>query len=128
MEEMVSMHHRMPTELRQRLKIAAAQRGLAMTDIINQAIEMWLDQEFERMVDERVISGSIPAAVSALVNSEPELTHSLVRNLPKERIILISTALGADPDPRHSFGGLVNQLMLVIEEARGGQHTSVTAA
>lgn len=122
MEEMVSMHHRMPTELRQRLKVAAAQRGLAMTDIINQSIEMWLDQEFERLADERLVSGSIPAAVSALVNSEPGTLHFLVRNLPKERVILISTALGADPDPRHSYGGLINQLMLAVETKREGRH------
>ncbi|TLX16052.1 hypothetical protein [Rhizobium sp. MHM7A] len=118
MEEMVSMHHRLPAELRRRLKVAAAQRDLAMTDIINQAIEMWLDQEFERMADDTVASGSIPSAVSALVNAEPEATHSLVRNLPKDRIILISTALGADPDPRHSFGGLTSQLINAVEEER----------
>lgn len=124
MEEMVSMHHRLPTELRQRLKVSAAQRGLAMTDIINQSIEMWLDQEFERLADERLVSGSIPSAVSALVNSDPGLLHSLVRNLPKERIILISTALGADPDPRHSFGGLINQLVLAVEKEREGRRTT----
>jgi predicted DNA-binding protein len=126
MEEMVSMHHRMPKELRKRLKVASAQRGLAMTDIINQAVEMWLDQEFERMADERLAYGSIPSAVSALVNSDPDTLNSLVRNLPKERIILISAELGADPDPRHSYRGLVNQLVHAVEKTRDERHIRST--
>lgn len=125
MNEMVSMHHRLPEALRRRLKVAAAQRDLAMTDIINQAIEMWLDQEFERMADERITNGSIPAAVSALTNAEPSEVNALVRNLPKDRIILISTALGTDPDPRHSFAGLISQLINAVETARVGRALSM---
>jgi hypothetical protein len=124
MEEMVSMHHRLPTDLRRRLKVAAAHRDLAMTDIINQAIEMWLDQEFERLADERITHGSIPAAISALTYADPGEVNALVRNLPKDRVILISTALGADPDPRHSFAGLINQLTNAVETARAGRALS----
>jgi hypothetical protein len=125
MEEMVSMHHRLPPSLRRRLKIASAERDLAMTDVINQAIEMWLDQEFERMADERITNGSIPAAVSALTNAEPSEINAMVRNLSKDRVILISTALGADPDPRHSFAGLINQLTNAVETARAGRELSI---
>lgn len=125
MEEMVSMHHRLPPNLRRRLKVAAAQRDLAMTDVINQAIEMWLDQEFERMADERITNGSIPAAVSALTNAEPSEVNALVRNLTKDRVILISTALGAEPDPRHSFAGLINLLTNAVETARVGRALSM---
>lgn len=118
MAEFVSMHHRIPPTLRKRLKVAAAQRELPMTDIINQAIEMWLDQEFERMADERITNGSIPAAVSALTNADPSMLNALVRNIPKDRVILISTALGADVDPRYSYAGLINQLIGAVELAR----------
>jgi hypothetical protein len=125
MTDFVSMHHRIPPTLRKRLKIAAAERDLPMTDIINQAIEMWLDQEFERMADERITHGSIPAAVSVLTNAEPDEVNALIRNLPKDRLILISMALGAEPDPRHSFAGLVSQLTKAVETARAGRALSM---
>jgi hypothetical protein len=121
MDDMVSMHHRLPEHLRRRLKIAAAQRGLAMTDIINQSIEMWLDQEFERMADERVANGSIPAAVSCLMNVQPSQMNALLRNLPKDRIVLILSAFGVEPDTRHSFLALIHQLTLAIEQEQAKQ-------
>lgn len=118
MNDMVSMHHRLPESLRRRLKVAAAQRGLAMTDIINQAIEMWLDQEFTRMAEANLISGSIPAAISSLLHADTDSLHALIRNLSKDRITLLLTALDAEPDTRHSFGTLVNQLLNAVEDKR----------
>jgi hypothetical protein len=102
LEEFVSIHHRLPQDLRRRLKIAAAERDLKMTDIINQAITMWLDDEFPSQTNSVVSYGTISEAIEELRRSTPHDRHRLMRGVSKTRAIAIGKGLGLKTDPRYS--------------------------
>lgn len=111
MEEFVSIHHRLPQNLRRRLKIAAAERDLKMTDVINQAITMWLDDEFPRQTNSIVAYGTIPEAIEELRKCSPRDRQRLMRGVSKNRAIAIGKGLGLKTDPRYSQVAIFDRVL-----------------
>lgn len=114
MEEFVSIHHRLPQDLRRRLKIAAAERDLKMTDIINQAITMWLGDEFLRQTNNIVSYGTIPEAIEELRKSTPNDRQRLMRGVSKNRAIAIGKGLGLRADPRYSQVTIFDKVLTAL--------------
>jgi hypothetical protein len=95
--------------------MAAAERDLSMTDIINQAITMWLDGEFDRSADNVMAYGPIHDAIDVLRKAKPEARTSLVRNVSKQRVVEIGKGMGIKSDTRFSQAVLIDNLLTTLE-------------
>ena len=113
-DDLVSMHHTLRRSLRKRLKHVAAEIERPVTDIVNEAIEAWL----ERNEAEACVSGSeiknIQTAAERIewlrgLKAAGEML-SAVSVLSKENLITLLAALGQQADRRMSRDRLIGML------------------
>lgn len=115
--EYVDHHHRMPRELRRRLKIAAAEKEMSMTDIVNEAISLWLDGAFVQIAEGTIATGPVPTAVATLRKTPRAQRQQVLINIPIARLVDIGKALDLRVDTRFSKTSVIDLINAALPAA-----------
>lgn len=111
MAELVSVHHRMPAALHQRLKLISFECRLPLTDLMNQATREWIERYDAGLggLKHEDAQPSIPARVSALrIAKRNGDYHSAVSGLSKALLVDIAKCLSIEADNRMSRDSAVS--------------------
>ena len=113
-DEYVSMHHRIRRSLRRRLKHVSAESEKPVTDIVNEAIEHWLERNGGGYTDEH--KDPMPASLKDRIvwlrdRKDAGDFYVSVALLAKPDLVSILAVLGQRVDQRISIDRLVGMLV-----------------
>lgn len=112
MDEYVSMHHRIRKSLRSRLKHVSISLEKPVTDVVNDAIEIYLETNLNR----DNLSQSVPAKAALLRTAlEEGIFYGSATTLSKRELVDIALYLGISAELRFSGDHLISDINRALQ-------------
>lgn len=117
-EDYVSMHHRIRRSLRRRLKHVSAEIERPVTDIVNKAIETWLNENGSAVAQEtsqELDGASAAEKVAWLRGKKAEgRLYAAASSMGKSDLVEVIRYFNGEADLRMSGDRLVTELVKII--------------